>query len=102
MVAPQCTRPNGLPYRRRAPVRVETYTTADESSAVIVIGTHDVEEAARLARHTWDCDNNPEPLPEGVRRWWRLVPWDTGHGGDRSWIDDPARGRPVVTFEPEP
>lgn len=102
MTAPLLTRPNGMPYRPRSEVRVENYFTHDEQTAVIVIGTHDLDKAAKLARHTWDCDNNPAPLPVGVRRWWRLVPWDTGHGqGDQSWIDDPVRGRPVVTFEPE-
>lgn len=99
MSAPLLTRPNGKPYRPRSEVRVENYTTTDDMTAVVVIGTHDVDRATELARERWEWDNDP-PLPAGVRRWWRLVPWG-GHG-DGTWIDDEVRGRPVVTFDPEP
>lgn len=98
MTAEQITRPNGKPYRRRKPVTVEVYYSSNDAECVIVIGTHDLDAAAALAEHMWEHD---EPLPEGRRRWLRLVPWDTGGGYDRSWIDDPARGTAVVTFDPE-
>jgi hypothetical protein len=94
-------RPNGKPYRSRTPVRVEEYVTPDEGTSIVVVGTHDVDVAADLA-----CDaganHHDYPLPEGVASWWRLVPWNTSGQGDRSWIDDLVRGRPVVRFEAEP
>lgn len=99
----QIVRPNGKPYRPRSAVRVEEWITSDDTTALVVIGTHDVDRAAELARHSWECNEGVDvPLPGGVRRWWRLVPWSTGHGYDQSWVEDEVRGRPVVTFEPVP
>jgi hypothetical protein len=91
------TRPNGKTYRARTAPRAETFYTWDECSAVVVIGTHDLEVAAGLAQRLWDYD---EPLPEGRTHWWRLVPWDASGIFDRSWVDAPERGRPVVVFTP--
>lgn len=90
------TRPNGKPYRRWAPIRVEEFTTHGDSTGYVVVGTHDVDEALELVRRLWEHDGDPTP---GVRRWWRLVPWDLSGQFDRSWIDDPVRGAPVVTFD---
>lgn len=93
-------RPNGKPYRPRTAPRVEEFYASDDEACLVVIGTHDLDVAAELARPSWEsCYDGP--LPDGVRAWWRLVPWSTGHGYDSSWIDDPVRGRPVVTYRPE-
>lgn len=89
------TRPNGKPYRPRKPPRAEVFYDWDGYSGVVVIGTHDPEKAADMARPLWEHD---EPLPSGVRGWWRLVPWCANGEYDRSWVDAPARGQAVVIF----
>lgn len=88
-------RPNGKTYRPRREPEAQTFWTYDVMTAVVVVGTHDLEKAAELARPLWEYD---EDLPEGRRHWWRLVPWDTSGLFDRSWVDDETRGRPVVVF----
>jgi hypothetical protein len=99
MVAPLLTRPNGKPYRPRSEIRVEHFTNQDDCTAIVVIGTHDVDRARELALPWWENEYDRADFPEGVRRWWRLVPW--GYDGG-TWLEDEVRGRPVVTFEPDP
>lgn len=98
MTAVTAVRPNGKPYRRRAPVRVEQFETYDEGTGIVVVGTHDVELARHLAAGIiveYDLtDVEPRPL------WWRLVPWDGTGQFDQIWIDDPVRGVPVVVWQP--
>jgi hypothetical protein len=95
------TRPNGKPYRRRKPTQIATFDHGDSmAEGVVVIGTHDVDLATRLAADRlayFDLD------PASARTsWWRLVPWDAfGIGCDQSWITDEVRGAPVVVWTPE-
>lgn len=97
------TRPNGKTYRPRTPVRVAEYVDHEERTCVIVLGTHDLDEAAALAADRWaewygDLDEASRPLPEGERTWMRLVPFDTGTGYDHNWVFDPVRGTACVVF----
>jgi hypothetical protein len=93
------TRPNGKVWRGRNPIRVETFVNHDEYESLVVLGTHDVEEATRRAQNSW-CWNESELFyAEPLRTWWRLVPWDaTGYGHDSTWIVDEERGTPCVVF----
>lgn len=100
-VSETITRPNGKRWRGRLPVRTAEFTNYDQCLCLVVLGTHDVQEATRRAQNTstwtegelWYC----EPRAD----WWRLVPWDaSGLGFDSTWITDPERGTPCVVFEP--
>lgn len=98
MTAPLLTRPNGKPYRPRKDPSVQEFTDSQEYTGLVVLRTHDVELARRLAEpliaeyELW----NTEP----TREWWRSVPWDTSGYCDRSYVDDPVRGIPCVVFQP--
>lgn len=100
MSAPMLTRPNGKPYRPRKEPSVDLYEDHhDGLTGFVVLRTHDREKAAEMVAGVW-ASYYDGPLPEGRRSWWRLVPW--GYQTDSTWIEDPARGIPVVVFEPEP
>ena len=92
------TRPNGRPYLRRKPIVVSEFTTRDEWTGVCVQGTHDLATAAAAAAGLLAEFELLSIAPYFA--WWRLVPWDASGLGDRSWIDDPARGTPCVVWEP--
>lgn len=90
-------RPNGKLYRPRKDITAEEFQDAYGDTGIVVLRTHDIEDARSrypelLAVH--DLQD-----AEGVRDWWRLVPWDAGSGHDRSYISDPVRGVPCVVFE---
>lgn len=94
------TRPNGKVWRGRKPIRTAEFSGLDGELGLIVLGTHDVEEATRRAMNTQTWTDGELWYCEPRREWWRLVPWDTGYGYDSSWIDDPERGTPCVVFGP--
>jgi hypothetical protein len=90
-------RPNGKPYRRRTPLRVETFFNDDYGECIAVLGTHDVGDAVKAAApRLSELDLDPTA---GETVWWRLVPWDTGTGHDSNWITDEVRGTPAVIFQ---
>lgn len=90
-------RPNGKPYRPRTAPRVAEYVDMDERTCVVVLFTHDAQQAREQALHLWQCHTDCA-LPAGTRSWLRLVPFDTGSGYERNWIVDPVRGTACVVF----
>jgi hypothetical protein len=92
----QIIRPNGKPYRPR---KVTGHAVADEDdmvTAVLVLGTHDIERARPFAEECvrlWVDSSYTAAGP--VTGWWR----DGFHMGQRCWADDPVRGRAGVRFE---
>lgn len=98
MTAHVLSRPNGKTYRPRTEPRVGEFFDYEERTCLVVEFTHDLDAAADLVREAWSY-NTDCPLPVGRRVWWRLVPFDTGCGYDRSWIDDPVRGTACVVFD---
>lgn len=98
MSAETITRPNGKPYRRRSPLRVEMFDTYDEDTGVVVLGTHDVATATALAADVLAEYDLADLTPTEV--WWRLVPWDTTGWHDRTWIVDTVRGTPALVWKP--
>ncbi len=87
-------RPNGKPYRPR---KVNGHAVTDENNcvvAVLVLGTHDIEQARPLAEHCaglWEGGTAASP----VTGWWR----DGMQWGQRWWVYDEVRGRAGVRFE---
>jgi hypothetical protein len=96
-MAETLTRPNGKPYRRRAPVRIEQFETYDDGTGVVVVGTHDIERARKAAAPELDEYDLTDVEPQAS--WWRLIPTH-GQQFDNTWIEDPARGAPVVVWQP--
>lgn len=94
-------RPNGKVWRGRKPVTVQPFIDYDGSACLVVLGTHDIEEATRLAQHQPEWSESELHLVEPTTDWWRLVPWDVNDMGfDRTWIIDRKRGTPCVVFAP--
>lgn len=93
---PTAVRPNGKPYRRRAPLRLEQFATYDDGTGVLVVGTHDIEAARALAAG-WLAEYDLTDA-EPQLAWWRLVPW--GDVWDQTWITDTVRGFAVVVWQP--
>lgn len=94
-------RPNGKAWRGRNPIRVAEFYGMDECLSLVVLGTHDVEEATRRAMNTTTWTEGELWYYEPRTDWWRLVPWDAcGLGYDSTWITDPERGTPCVVFAP--
>ena len=91
-------RPNGKWWRGRNPIRVSCVAGYD-GEGVVVLGTHDVDLATRLAiKEIADLDLIDVPAQV---TWWRLVPWDvSGDGYDRTWITDKVGGTPCVVWTP--
>lgn len=93
------TRPDGRLYRARKVVEVAEFTdTSTEMIGVVVLRTHDVEQAKRCAAAAlaeYELDATEARLD-----WWRVVPWDSSGMFDRSYISDSVRGVPCVVFEP--
>lgn len=92
-------RPNGKPYRPRKGVEVVEYADHDECQAIAVLRTHDVQLAARVGAdfiEEYELD-----AANAYTSWWRLIPWDTGSGYDRNWVEDSAGGTPCVVFPHE-
>jgi hypothetical protein len=89
-------RPNGKTYRPRKPPAVESYVDwYDDAECVVVTRTHDIPLALELAaERIADLELSPELARTD---WWRLVPW-AADCYDTSWINDPARGIPVVVI----
>jgi hypothetical protein len=86
------TRPNGKTYRPRKPPRA--YECEDQRyglSGVVVLGTHDIERAARLANGLLD---EPVSLYPRRREWLR----DGMSSGERQWMQDEVHGAPCVVF----
>jgi hypothetical protein len=94
--APVVIRPNGKPYRRRKPLVVSEFTDCDDSTGVVVEGTHDVDRAAALAADLLAAYDLTDSRP--TRRWMRLVPWDPSGYADRAWVEDEVRGMPCVEW----
>jgi hypothetical protein len=88
-------RPNGKPYRPR---KVIAYGVADEdgvTSGVMVLGTHDVERAQKLADEcaaAWVESGYVAVTPE--RGWYR----EGFESGELRWLSDKERGRAGVHF----
>ena len=104
MSAPTAIRPNGKPYCRRKSPAVSTYASEWSALAgVIVLRTHDRDEAHRIASQAlaelaYEYDMEPIQPEDGELGWLRLVPWDDSRVYDQSWVGDPVRGVPCVTF----
>lgn len=89
-------RPNGKLYQ---PLKVTGHAVVDEYSdviAVLVLGTHDVEQARPLAEHCvrmWVDSGYTAVDPR--TGWWR----DGFQHGERWWHEDEVGGRAGVRFE---
>ena len=88
-------RPDGRPYRPRKVTANAVVNEDDFLSGVIVLGTHDIACAVRLATEyvQWQLDAGycaVDPLPG----WYR----DAFEGGHRRWVSDEKRGRAGVWF----
>lgn len=90
------TRPNGRLYRPR---KIDGHAVADDDdfvTAVLILGTHDIERAwplADLCVRRWvdNCCTAVDPY----LGWWR-----NGYlWGERTWLEDETRGRAGVRFE---
>lgn len=90
-------RPNGKLYRPRKIVAF-IFDADPDYPRVLVLGTHDVVRAARLAKKTVvrDYDSGCEPV-KPVRGWWR-----SGIRNHVEWFEqDERHGRAGVSFEIE-
>lgn len=88
IVAPPTARPNGALYRPRKPIRVESCMWNDDSTAVLVYGTHDTALAQPLAEAEWRAEGFGYELPEPTPIWIKNVPWDAlGLGYDRTVLE---------------
>jgi hypothetical protein len=90
-------RPNGKPYRPR---KIVTHPwenqDGDGDRGVVVLGTHDVEEARVLAAEACSHWFGSSYAIEAAPGWYRLG--YTGYRGELSWTYDPERGRAGVFF----
>lgn len=88
-------RPNGKLYRPR---KIIAHAVADEdgaTSGVIVLGTHDIERARKLADEcaaAWVASGYVATSPD--RGWFR----EGFEGGELRWLRDEERGRAGVCF----
>jgi hypothetical protein len=97
-------RPGARPYKAKKPPAAQ-YWSDDECSStrygVVVVRTHDIETATDLAiaEFRYQGEELPDPMPQGVQRWLRLVPWG-GDGGSYEDVPPGCRGSiPCVSFE---
>lgn len=85
-------RPNGKLYRPR---RVVAYAVGEDTDAVLVLGTHDLDRARPLAddlaRYLLGAGYAAVQPETG---WWR----DGMEMGERRWVTDEVRGRAGVLF----
>lgn len=90
-------RPNGKPYRARKAPAVLTIEDYDrEDVCVLVLRTHDLDVARRLAADEARRQGyEQEQLGEACRSWYRLGMRD----GDPFYEYDTTRGVPVVVYE---
>jgi len=87
MTAILTARPGGKLYRRLKPIEAEFCPWNDDSSAVIVYGTHDRTLADGLASRMWEIEGDG-PLPEPAQVWLKRVPWDAlGLGYDSTILE---------------
>lgn len=89
------TRPNGKLYRPR---KVTANAVVDEDEAlcgVIVLGTHDVDRAARLAAEYARWQLGAGYTAAGPLAGWFREGYESGH---LRWLDDSERGRAGVWF----
>lgn len=92
------SRPAGRPYRaRKTPTAQVLVNMDDEPSGVLVLRTHDIDRAARLAEQLWwqatDCQ-----LPAGKTCWQRFVPWGGDSGSYEVVAPDVRNAVPCVWF----
>jgi hypothetical protein len=88
------TRPNGKVYRpRKQPHAEACKDNYYGEPGVIVVGTHDVDRAERLANAVGGLDE-PAFLYPRKREWRR----DGMHCGQREWVFDEEHGVPCVVF----
>jgi len=93
------TRPNGKTYRPRKVVahRWENDDDWYEGCGVLVLGTHDIERARKLAT---ECCEYWFSMPYAVKPqpgWYRLG-YAGASTGDPTWLHDEVRGRAGVMF----
>lgn len=111
MKLPAITRPNGAVYRPRT-LTSRMLGDEDETNGVVVFGTHDVEEAARVARLDVQAMNREIGYhDEGERYvldeitgspvWWRqeLAFFDEFNQARYYYAVDEEKGRAGVRFE---
>lgn len=89
------TRPDGRLYRPRNLTANAVVDDDEILTAVVVLGTHDVARAQKLADGyaAWQLGRGHVAV-DPVPGWWRDG-WSYGH---RVWLDDPVRGRAGVWF----
>ena len=93
---PTIQRPNGKLYRPRKAPSVETYADPSDNTGVVILRTHNVEQAVELAAGTIrEYDLDPS---KAYTTWWRLVPYDPDGWFDTTWQNDPVRGMPCVVI----
>jgi hypothetical protein len=91
---PSIVRPNGKLYRPRK-LRVEEWNVRWQGQfSVLVLGTHDIDQALPLARQrAFEYDVEDIRLVE--TGWWH----DSIRNHDRYWTPDDVRGAAGVLFE---
>lgn len=98
-------RPDGKrwAFDARSPRSVARESTP-EGPVVLVLRTHDLERAARMAEVRWTAFHPGVPMPEGVREWRRqeMISWQRRSGGSDFTLA-PSSGTesqscPVVAF----
>lgn len=112
MKLPAITRPNGAIYRPRT-LTSRTLGDEDETTGVVVFGTHDVEQAAGVARLDVramnreigyrDDEGERYVLEEGTARpvWWRqdLAYFDEFNQARYYYTTDEEKGRAGIRFD---
>jgi hypothetical protein len=89
------TRPNGKPYRPRKVAAYPVANDDDMTSGVMVLGTHDIERARKLADRcaaAWVDGGYVAAEPE--TGWFR----EGYEAGRPMWLRDEKRGRAGVYF----
>jgi hypothetical protein len=89
------TRPNGKPFRPRKVVAHAVTDTDDLLSGVMVLGTHDIPRAQKLAdQYIPYWLESGYTAADPLTGWWR----DGFDCGQRRWIRDEEHGRAGVWF----
>jgi len=88
------TRPNGRTYRPHKVTASFLYDENEAEAGVMVLGTHDVARAQRLANDLVKSWDSGYVAVDPVTSWYR----DGFEGGRRRWIHDAEHGRAGVCF----